>query len=254
MTTITLLEKEYGSFSSQALETTLLSMCKGLRANIRVQGKTTRDWIRIEIKGEDESVALKLLDREIGLAPVSADEVGRFSAVRGKVIDSEKSAIELHVDVGVFSPRVCEAVIPLQRLQAQLVDGKNLPLQRIITLFCLHDFVPLYVKIITDLKRKSWWNAELSEKQLSRFSDWLSSSLDRLIVLGASRSEVEEAAKRTGHFRDLVKIDPLGALEHVIICKLGTDAVGLIPKFGPHLRRASFVPFSPRRIKEEVKL
>jgi len=255
VTATTLLEKAYGSFSPKSLETTLSSLCQDLKVKFKVRGKTTRDWIQIEISGEDESIALKLLDREIGLAPASTEDVGKFSALRGKVIDTEKSTTELRVDVGVFSPRVCDAVIPLQRLQAQLSDGKHLSLQRLIKLFCLYDYIPLHIKIVADLNtEKGLWEAELSETQLSLFYGWIRSSMDRLIVLGANHGEVEEAIERSRHLRDVLEIDTLGLLEHTIPCKLGTDAVGLMPKLGPYLRHASFAPFSSRKIKEEVKL
>jgi len=254
VTTVTLLDKAYGSFSQQRLETMLSFLCKDLRAEIRVKGKTVRDWIQIDVAGEDEPVALKLLDREIGLAPVSADAIGKFSELRGKIIGSDKSMIELRVDVGVFEPRIYDVVVPLRHLQAQLADGRDMPLQRIIQLFCLVNFMPVHIKIIGDLNSAGGlWQAELSELQISQFSDWLRSNLDRLIVLGASVREVEVAVERSRHSRDVLRIDALGLYEHAVLCKLGTDAVGLMPKLGPYLRHAFLTPFSPRKIKEEVK-
>jgi len=255
VTATTLLEKAYGSFSPQSLETMLSFMCKDLKVKIRVKSKTIRDWVQIEVTGEDESVALRLLDQEIGLAPTSTEEVRKSSNLRGKVIESNKSTAELHIDVGVFAPTICDAIVPLPRLQAQLADGKNLSLQRLIQLFCLYDFAPLHIKIVADLNaEKGLWEAELSETQLSQFSGWLRSNLDRLTVLGASRREVEEVVEKSKHFRDILKIETLGLYEHAMACKLGTDAVGLIPKLGPYLRRARFAPFSPRKIKKEIKL
>ncbi len=254
MTTVTLLEKTYGSFSTQTFETILRSLCKGLRLKVKVQDKTVQNWIQIELSGEDESVALRLLDKEIGLAPGSADKVSRFSTLRGKVVGSDEAARELRVDIGVFEPIVCDAYVLLQRLQAQLADGKKLPLNHLIELFCLRDYAPLQVKILDDSKAdKNLWEAELSETQLSQFSNWLASSLDRLLVFGASRREVEEAIRKAKHFRDVIKIEPLGPFEHAALCKLGTDAVGLMPKLGPHLRLASLCAFSPRRIRNELK-
>jgi hypothetical protein len=41
----------------------------------------------------------------------------------------------------------------------------------------------------------------------------------------------------------------LGLFEHALVCKLGTDAVGLISKVGRGLRNARFVVFSPRKIR-----
>ena len=72
-------------------------------------------------------------------------------------------------------------------------------------------------------------------------------------MVGASQNEVETAVERARHFRDIIKIESLGLFEHAVICKLGTDAIGLIPRLGSYLRVASLAPFSPRRIRELIK-
>jgi hypothetical protein len=253
MPTVTLLEKVYGSLSPENFEPVYSSLCKGLKVKLRVVGETNRGWVQIEVSGEDEVAALHFLDREKGLAPVSLDNLRKFSATRGRVVFSGKSKKELYVDIGVFSPETYDAVIPLQRLQAQLADGKKLPLQRLVELFCLCDNLPLEVKIVQDVDaQKKWVEAELSEAQLSQITKWIRSSFDRLIVLGAFVSDFERAVKLSRHFRDVVKIESLGMLEHVALCKLGTDAVGLIPKLGRFLPDAVFVPFSPRKIRQLI--
>lgn len=250
MPTVTLLEKVYGAFSSDRIEQSFSSLCQGLKVKVRFHGKTELNWVQIEITGEDQTAALQLLDREIGLAPVSPDNVRKFSVLRGRVIDSGRSATELSVDVGAFVPRVVRANIALQRLQAQLTDGEKLPLQNLIELYCLHDNMPLQVKIVdAELGgKKEAFEAELSEQQLAISTSWLRASLDRLMVLGVPLQDVEHAIKASKHFRDVAKIESLGLMEHAIVCKLGTDAVGLIPDVGPYLLTATFATFSPRKI------
>ena len=153
--------------------------------------------------------------------------------------------------MGVFEPRVVYAKIRLQSLQAQLADGQSLPLQRLTQLLCLHDYVPLYVKIV-DVglnSEKGGLLAELSERQLTVYTDWLRSMLDRLLIIGATERDVKHAVDASRHFRDVVKIESLdGWLEHSLVCKLGTDAVGLIPVIGRILRSTSMAAFSPRKI------
>ena len=254
MTVVTLLEKAYGSFSTRSFETMLRELCGDLKVRVGAQGTSSRGWIQINVSGEDETVALRLLDREIGLAPVSAEGVDRSSVFRGKIVDSAKSRTELYVDVGLSDSGIYDAFVPLWRLQAQLGDGKKMPLQRLIELFCLFDFMPLSIRIMSDLKpEKGVSEAELSEDQLSRFSGWLNSNLDRLIVFGASRSEVANAVERAHHFRDVSQIETLGPMEHALLCKLGTDAIGLVPKLGPYLTSADLAPFSPRKIKQLIE-
>jgi hypothetical protein len=253
MPTVTFLEKVYGSFSPENFEPVFSSLCKGLKVKLKVVGETNRGWVQIEVSGEDEIAALHFIDREMGVAPVSLDNLKKFSVTRGRVVFSGKSKNELYVDIGVFSPETYDAVIPLQRLQAQLADGKKLPLQRLVEPFCLYDNLPLKVKIIQDVDaQKNWIEAELSESQLSQITSWIRSSFDRLIVLGTFFSDVERAVKLSRHLRDVIKIESLGMLEHVVLCKLGTDAVGLIPKLGRFLPNAGFAPFSPRKIRQLI--
>jgi hypothetical protein len=45
-----------------------------------------------------------------------------------------------------------------------------------------------------------------------------------------------------------IDIEPLGILEHVLTCKLGTDAIGLIPKIGKKLKKTKFVVFNPEKL------
>ena len=253
MPTITLLEKVYGPFSQQLFQAKLASLCKDLRIEAKVVGKTSRRWVQVELTGEDQEVAVKFLDREIGLAPVSIGKVKKFSTIKGRVIFAGEKEQELLVDIGVSSPSVYDATIPLERLQAQLADGKKLPFQRLIELFCLYDYVPLHVKITQDVKSENERvEAELSETQLSKFIKWMNSSLDRLIVLGATLSQVEHAIRVSGHSRDVIRVETLGLLEHAVVCKLGTDAIGLTPKLGPHLYTATLAPFSPRKIRQII--
>lgn len=253
MPIVTLLEKAYGPFSPETFEPIFSSLCRGLEVGLKVVGKTDRGWIQVDISGEDRAVASRFLDKEIGLAPVSVDKLKRFSVIRGRVVSSGKRKNELLVDVGVFHPKTCDATVPLRRLQAQLADGKKLPLKKLIELYCLYDNMPLKVKLVGNVGGKNGGiAAELSEAQLSQFSRWIGVFLDRLIVLGAQSSDVERAIEVSKHIRDVVKIEPLGVLEHAVLCKLGTDAVGLVPRLGRFLPTAALVPFSPREIQKLV--
>jgi len=252
-TTVTLLQKAYGSFSPRLFQSTISSLCRGLKAEARFKGKQERGWIEVEVSGEDEAVALRILDREMGLAPSSLDRVERFATLRGRILSSGGDETALTVDVGVFSPRVCDAFVSLERLGAQLADGKRLALPNLIKLYCLLDQMPLIVKVVDKgAADDGLMEAELSESQLFNFSTWIRSSLDRLIVLGAWQHDIERAVEVSGHKRDVVRVEPLGLLEHALVCKLGTDAVGLVPRLGPHVPAATLAPFSPRKIRQVV--
>jgi hypothetical protein len=253
MPTVTVLEKLYGSGSPETFETAYSSLYKGLKVKLDFAGTTSREWVQIDVSGEDETAATSFLDREIGLAPASSSKVSKFSVFRGKVVFSGKSESELLVDLGIFSPKLCDAVLPVQRLRAQLSDGKEIPLQRLVELFCLYDNLPLEVKVVQDAEgEEKTVEAKLSEEQVNLLSSWVRHRFDRLIILGAPFSDVERTVKKSRLWRDIIKIDSLGTLEQVILCKLGTDAVGLIPKLGRFLPNSVLVPFSPKKILEAI--
>ena len=250
MPTVTLLQKVYGSFAPKAFEPVFSSLCKGLGVRLGVVGKTDRGWIKIEVSGEDEGVALRLLDKETGLAPTFIDKLKKFSFVRGEIFSSDQSEDELYVDIGVFSPQTCDAVIPLESLQAQLADGKKLSLPQLTELFCFCDNMPVSVKVVGDVDVEGKHvEAELSEAQLAQIARWIRSSLDRLMVLGTPLSKVKHAVRASKHARDIIRIEPLGLLEHAVLCKLGTDAMGLVPRLGSFLPDATLKSFSPRKIR-----
>ncbi len=252
MQTVTILEKLYFSSSSEIFESLYSNLLSGLKIQVRFAGTTNRGWIKFAVSGEDEIIALNILDCEAGLAPIFLTEVKKFSVFRGKIIFSDKKN-DLYVDIGVFSPKTTDAVISEKVLCAQLADGKDVSLMKLVELFCLYENVPIEVKIVQTVEgEKDSVEACLSEAQLSLFNKWVKSGFDRLIILGSNFSDVERSVKLSRHYRDIIKVESLGVLEQVILCKLGTDAVGLIPKLGRYLKPAVIIPFSPKKIFETV--
>jgi hypothetical protein len=224
------------------------STLEGLNVEVKTCGATARGWVQISISGEDENVALRYLDDRIGLCPASLEDVQRFSTIKGRITNLDDSKSELYVDMGIFSPSIYDAVIPLTRLQAQLVDGRKITLKEIVELFGLSENMPFTVKIDSVDKDKSFIEAEVSEKQRRQYINWTEALLDRLLILGASYSRIEMAVEQAGFGRDVVNIEQLGGFEYAVVCKLGTDAVGLIPRVGKILGNARIVVFSPRRV------
>jgi len=253
MPAVTLLQKAYGDLRAQSIEPLLKSVCKGLEVQVKVKGSTAQGWIQVGIDGEDEKPALQLINNEFGLAPESIEKVEKFSVWRGRVMNSASGYSDgLFVDVGIFQPKITYAKISSQMLSAQLADGQALPLQRLTELYGLLRYIPLYVKTLGRETASGELVAEFAEPQFALFDNWLSIMLDRLLVLGVPAGMVRNAVEASHHFRDVVKVESLGWLEHVIVCKLGTDAVGLIPAIGRILKGATLASFSPRKIKQAL--
>ncbi len=250
---LTLLTKINNDRQLQQIDETLRLMFEGLKVDTKILGTVAGEWVQIAIAGEDEKIATNYLLREVGLCPNSFRNIKKFSMPNGYVLDFEENGKELLIDVGVFEPKIVHAIIPLQRLQAQLVGGRQFTLGKIAELFGFCKNLLVNVKITYLNEQESRIEAELSNRQISKYVVWRESLLDRLLVLGASFNEVKMALEHAKLYRDVIDVESLGLLEHVLTCKLGTDAAGLIPKIGRDLN-AKFAVFNPKRLQEFLKV
>lgn len=248
---LVLLQKVSNIASLRVLGALLKSLCMGLRVELTSLSIAKTGWVKVSVSGDDEKAAVRFLEKEVGLAPVTCENVRRFSEIRGRVMASHSNLERITVDVGVFSPETVNAKVTLQRLQGQLVDGRKAALKRVVESFGLYEDFPLNIRILK--KGNTGFEAELTEKQLNIYHRWVGSRLDRLLILGASDKAVRTAVRRAKVKRDVVKVESLSVMDHAVVCKLGTDAAGLVPKFGRHLSEASLHCFSPRRVLELVK-
>jgi hypothetical protein len=248
MPTVTLFAKAHNNSQLKVVEKFLLSALEDLNVETKICGITSRGWVQISVSGEDEKAALHYLAEEIGLCVARLEDVERFSIIKGQIVSIDKSKDRICVDIGIYSPKIIDATISLQHLQAQLLDGRKFALSEVVKLFGFCENLPLSVKISRIHKENNCIGALLSENQLSIFKNWTNSLLDRLIILGASKEEVKLALKRTKFDRDVTEIESLGLFEYAVVCKLGTDAVGLFPKIGRILRNAALTVFSPEKV------
>lgn len=247
---VVLLQRIYGGVSLEGFKEYLKGLCEGLKVTLSDFRLMENGWVKLSVFGEDENVTVRFLEQKVGLAPVVAESIERFSVLRGRVTFPERSKMGISVDVGVVSPKPIYAIVPLQRLQAQLVDGRKFALERIAELFGFIEGFPLEIRI-GEISSEGFL-AELTEKQLELYSRWIDSRVDRLVVLGAFAEKVKRAVHKAKLNRDVLGVESLAVSEHAVVCKLGTDGVGLAPKLGRRLPETVFVFFSPRRVLELV--
>jgi hypothetical protein len=243
---VALLPKLYGATSLREFKDYVTHLCSGLKVELADLHVQEDGRVKAHLTGDDEAVAVRFLDKEVGLAPITSERIQRFSVLRGNVVFRGKSKTKVFVDIGVFAPRPVYAVVPLRRLQAQLTDGRKFALERITQLFGIVDNCPLEVRVTT--MAPDAFTVELTEHQLDRYRIWVDSRLDRLLALGLLEGKAIQIIKTAGLQRDVLAVESLRALEHAIVCKLGTDAVGLLPRLGRRLPPAQFACFSPRRV------
>ena len=249
MTTLTLLTRIYNTHQLKHMDQTLSDLLEGLSVEAKIIDTPAHRWVQLELLGEDEQVATNLLEKETGFCPVSLETIRKFSALRGYVINVEKSKDKLLLDVGVFQPKIVNVAIPLKRLQTQLAEGKNISLKQIAELWGISENLPLNIKVLDINSDEGPIQAELQVQQVKKYLLWKESLLDRLIILGEPLSEINLAVEQAGLIRDIIDIEPLGMFEFALVCKLGTDAAGLIGSIGRRLRKAKFTVFNPKKIK-----
>lgn len=252
---LTLLQRVYGPRKNVALRLfqDLLSK-ESSRLNVRVDTVEVADrgWLRIELSGEDEAVAANYLEKKFGRAKASMEEIGVPTTVCGRIVSSGRVGYGIYVDIGINSHKPVDALIPLNRLRAQLTDGKKLSVKQIINLYCLHEDFPLDVLLSKVHRREREIEAELSERQRRTFLEWVGLDFDRVIVLGVDYENIDYAIQRAGVGRYILEIDALGLMEHALVCKIGVDAPGIIAKVGRYLVRTPIYAFSPKRVNEEL--
>jgi hypothetical protein len=247
MPTVTLSSKIYNDSQLKLVEDSLKTSLKSLNVKIENVQATPKNWIQVTFSGEDEKAVFSYLENTIGICPANIDRITKFQTVRGYIIDTRKNENQLCLDIGLTTPNIVVA-ISLQHLQAQLADGRKMALRKIAELYGFCQNMPLTAKIMH--KNGNWLEAMMAENQLKLYKKWIKSLLDRLIVLGASQQEIKKALRDTKCQNDIVGIEQLGLFEYAITCKLGTDAVGLIPKIGKKLSNTVLTVFSPKKILE----
>jgi len=244
---VTIATKIRNSSQVKFVNTFLANSFEGLKVEAQAFSASTCGWVQVKLAGEDEKVAVHYLSDKFGICPINLDQIERFTALKGYV-NAIKNADKLEVDVGVNVPAVVNAAVPLQFLQACLVDGRKMALKKIAELFGFSENLPMKIKISNVDKEKKRLEATLSDEQIKLYGDWMRSLLDRLIVLGASSFQIKQALKTASCSRDIIGTESLGLFEWALECKLGTDAVGLIPKIGKNLPNATFSVFKSSEI------
>ena len=209
-------------------------------------------FISLTLEGEDELAAYNYLGSLYG-KNTNLGELKEGDTVKGYICSSGKVGFGVFVDIGIKEPYSVDALLPLFSLRKQLVDGKSIPVRKIIKMFGLIDNFPIEItmeKVSIGLKKIE---ARFSDKQVEMLEEWKEEGLDKLLIFGAYKDEIISALTKTNHSKDIISIDNLGWMENVITCKFNTNAKGLIPSIGKILYKARFEIFSPSFIRKNLK-
>jgi hypothetical protein len=246
---ITILQRP-GQFTTKDFQSELdnaLSSLKGeLGASFRLDGFSRKGWARLDLKGEDSDVFRELVARDLAEAQTDAADLELQSSYEGIVCGEADD--HLAVDIGIETPKPMNIKIGLSALRAQLGDGKPLPASEIIHEYCLVPGSRTTVRLTRlepDTPVVEGWFADT---HIERVSSKITTGLDRIQITDCFRREAEHAVRNSRTERDTISVESETLTTQSIVCKLGTDAVGLIPKLGRILRKRKLDPFIPRRI------
>ena len=249
MTNLTLLTKINNRRQLKQLDQILKSEFEGLEVEAKILGTIGNRWAQLALTGEDENIATSYVLKEIGVCPTDIEKISGSPVLKGFITDFEQGAQVLTVDVGIFKPKDIPATLSLDHLKTSLLEGKKVGLRRLVELFGLCPDLPMNIRTVRFDEKRALIEVELAEGQKHIYRNWLDSLLDRLIVLGSPLSEIEKTLKHAKLERDVIDLESLGIFQHVLICKLGTDAAGLIPRIGRKLRETKFAVFNPKRLR-----
>jgi len=223
----------------------LKDLATGLHIRQRTVGVTERGLIKLEIGGEDEEAFREIINRRFGIATIDFSNLELSDIRRGFIIDSGKVGYGLYVDMGIMTPKPIDGLYPLHSIRAQLLEGQQLPIRQIIKKYHFYDDFPLEVRIAKIRQGKV--EVELSDKQRESINEWSALPFDRVIIYHALPGDLHSAIKSSGIERDLARVENLSLTTHLLTCKIGTQAPGIVAKLGPRLKRSDLFVFRPEK-------
>ncbi len=234
---VVILEKVYGDRSGfDKLHRKLRSLLGDLEVECKLSA-TVKNWVKISLSGEDEEISTNLVREEFGEVPYSLRNVEVGNTYRGRFIDLGKVGYGAYVDIGIFKPKPKDALIPLYYLKETFGE---MPVRQMIREFGWVDNLPVDVEVINVEFGAREVEVAFSEAQVKRIRDWLNDGHDKLFITGTVSEKIEEALIKTGHGRDVKRMEELGLMETLLVLKKGTQAPGIIKAIGPHLKGAVF--------------
>jgi len=249
MTDLTLFVKASNPKQLKQVDEFLKGELGELDLEINVSSNPNNKWVNVFLSGEDQAIATNYINQKIGTCPVTNKNLSKGTVLKGYLTKVDASKNELRFDIGIFEPKTVQAIVQLAYLQMQLANNKKTPLNQICEIYGLREGLPMSVVVSEDIRLEdSSLQAEFSPEQLEQIRFWRRSLLDRLIILNASQSDIDNVLERTRLNRDIICVDALGMFEHALVCKLGTDAAGLVSRVGRYMRNAVFIVYNPRKI------
>jgi len=229
------------------LEARLRRLASGLDVSVRLQGVTANGFARAQVQGPDTEAFEELLKKKLGIAPSDLSDVevnDNFKAYVTKISPEQR---RIQIDIGPISTNF-HSEITSEALAAQLCDGMKVPVDRVARAYCLQEDIPVLIRVTSMDTSRRLIGAWISDDQVARFEQWRRERLHRIIAVGDFQDKLREALRFSKVERDVIGLEELSSTAHSLVCKLGTDAPGIIAKIGRHISSFKLYAFIPARI------
>ena len=210
-------------------------------------GLTASGFVSAEIEGSDSEFFVELIKREMRLAPRDLSEIEVNDNLKAFVIGINKKRQGIEVGIGPISMKAkCE--VANESLTAQLCDGRDISVEGVAQTYCLEEGVPILVRITSVDPGRRQIEAWIADDQIVRFEQWRRERFHRIIAIGGSQEELREAVRLSRTERDVIEIEGLSFTASSLVCKLGTEAPGIIAIIGRYISNFKLHAFLPERI------
>jgi hypothetical protein len=221
-------------------------LLSGLDVSVQL-GVTSSGFVSAEVQGADSEFFIELIKREMWLAPRNLSEVEVNDNFKAYVTGINKKRQTLEVEIGPVTANV-KSEVAREALMAQLCDGRDTPIERVTQSYCIHEGVPILVRITSIDPERRQIEAWISDDQIVRFEQWRRERFHRIIAIGGLQDELREAVRVSKVERDIIEIEELSFTANSLVCKLGTDAPGIIAKIGRYISSFKLYAFLPERV------
>jgi hypothetical protein len=225
------------------LQTTLAKEAEGLA--VEWESSLIHRWLTINARGDDAEAFSNLLRKKMGEAPVEIRRIEKWDNLRGYVTGAGGVGFGVYVDIGVLEPRPKDALYPLHRLRAQLSDGTQESVKKVLADNALLDYFPVKT-VVTGIEGDKI-TVELADETLDMFLSWRKYPLDRLVAVGLSTDQAQKVVRQMKLTTDIIEICPLSLFVQSFVLKIGTDAPGIIAKVGGRLRGVHLASYRARK-------
>jgi hypothetical protein len=229
-----------------AFKAKINKLSSGLDVSIKL-GVSANSFVTGEAQGSDSEFFIELIRREMGLAPQNLSDIETHDNFKAFVsgIDTKRQSIA--VEIGPVSTNT-KSQITREALIAQLCDGKGIPVDRVAETYCLQEGIPIHVRITSINPERRQIEAWISDDQVARFEQWRRERMHRIIAVGGSRNRLSEAIRLSKAERDVIEIKELSFAAYSLVCKLGTDAPGIIARIGRFASEFRLYAFLPEKV------